>query len=90
MSNPPVRLDPVRVTEAAAIGSRQEVIVIFKRAVYVEDGSGNPATESAPSAAVAMTWDIARHIRDQLTQMIEQRDMAPPTSAEILNAAKMN
>lgn len=69
----PQRIDPLRATEAAAIGTAFEMIVVFSRATFAPDANG-PNAISSPSAAVAMTWEVAKKVRDLLSDQIKKRE----------------
>jgi hypothetical protein len=70
------RLDPLRATECSVHGGASEVIMVFKRNIIVEDEKG-ARFEASPSAAVAMTWENAAHLRGMLDELFRQRNEQP-------------
>ncbi len=71
---PQPKYDPVRVTEIAAASSSFEVDLMFRRSVFQILPDGSVTSESVPTAALAMTWEIAKQFRDTLTRVIDDHE----------------
>lgn len=83
---PIFRFDPVRATEANALGSAHELVLIFKRAVFSETPKGVVA-EGIPSASVAMTWALAKALRRALDTVITEYEKKNGPIKEVDGAA---
>ncbi len=73
MSDPTVRLDPARATEIQLAGTDLECVLVFKRALFIEDG-GVLKPEIVPSAAVVVPWEVIAQMRDMLSQALSERE----------------
>lgn len=78
---PSIRLDPVRATESAGFGSEHEFMLVLRRHV-VNDTGGNYTVETVPCASIAMTWHVAKQIRDLLNKQIDEYETKQLAAAQ--------
>lgn len=70
---PAPRYDPARVTEVSAAGGLLECVLLLRRAVFVY-GDERISQEMAPVASVALSWPVAKQLRDLLAAQVQNHE----------------